>query len=166
MQAVFPCVFPKEGAEEALLKDGVGEYSFIRVIGSGAFGSVFLGRHPRFGDVAIKSLKKASIKTPGMQGSMPNMGLYLTKGFTSHISTIFTNVQRISIVFFIVFHQISMVFHSISAIRGSNLASVAPRNVFDLAKVERELSILMGVLDHPNVLEILSCLHGACLATL
>ena len=26
---------------------------------------------------------------------------------------------------------------------------------------ERELSILMGVLDHPNVLEILSCLHGA-----
>lgn len=84
--------------ESRTLEDGVGDFSFVRVIGSGAFGSVFLGRHPRFGDVAIKALKKASIK-----------------------------------------------------------------NVFDLAKVERELSILMGVLDHPNVLEILSCLHGAML---
>lgn len=94
-QTVFPHI-PQEDADLAERDDGVGDYSFVRVIGSGAFGSVFLGRHPRFGDVAIKAIKKASIK-----------------------------------------------------------------NVFDLAKVERELSILMGVLDHPNVLEILSCLHGA-----
>jgi len=94
-QTVFPHI-PQEDASLAERDDGVGDYSFVRVIGSGAFGSVFLGRHPRFGDVAIKAIKKASIK-----------------------------------------------------------------NVFDLAKVERELSILMGVLDHPNVLEILSCLHGA-----
>lgn len=96
-QTVFPHI-PQEDADLAERDDGVGDYSFVRVIGSGAFGSVFLGRHPRFGDVAIKAIKKASIK-----------------------------------------------------------------NVFDLAKVERELSILMGVLDHPNVLEILSCLHGATL---
>lgn len=94
-QTVFPHI-PQEDATLEEREDGVGDFSFVRVIGSGAFGSVFLGRHPRFGDVAIKALKKASIK-----------------------------------------------------------------NVFDLAKVERELSILMGVLDHPNVLEILSCLHGA-----
>jgi len=47
------------------------------------------------------------------------------------------------------------------AIKAIKKASI--KNVFDLAKVERELSILMGVLDHPNVLEILSCLHGATL---
>ncbi|CAJ1361551.1 unnamed protein product [Effrenium voratum] len=94
-QTVFPHI-PQEDAQIDEREDGVGDYSFVRVIGSGAFGSVFLGRHPRLGDVAVKAIKKASIK-----------------------------------------------------------------NVFDLAKVERELSILMGVLDHPNVLQILSCLHSA-----
>ena len=94
-QTVFPHI-PQEDADLQEREDGVGDCSFVRVIGSGAFGSVFLGRHPRLGDVAVKAIKKASIK-----------------------------------------------------------------NIFDLAKVERELSILMGVLDHPNVLQILSCLHSA-----
>ena len=94
-QTVFPHI-PQEDADLDEREDGVGDCSFVRVIGSGAFGSVFLGRHPRLGDVAVKAIKKASIK-----------------------------------------------------------------NIFDLAKVERELSILMGVLDHPNVLQILSCLHSA-----
>eukprot|EP00439_Symbiodinium_sp_Y106_P084908 s357_g26.t5 len=93
-QTVFPHI-PQEDGDLQEREDGVGDCSFVRVIGSGAFGSVFLGRHPRLGDVAVKAIKKASIK-----------------------------------------------------------------NIFDLAKVERELSILMGVLDHPNVLQILSCLHS------
>lgn len=94
-QTVFPHI-PQEDMALGEREDGVGDCDFLRVIGSGAFGSVHLARHPRLGDVAVKVIKKASIK-----------------------------------------------------------------NIFDLAKVERELSILMGVLDHPNVLEILSCLHGS-----
>jgi len=94
-QTVFPHI-PQEDHDLLEREDGVGDYVFSRVIGSGTFGRVYLGQHPRLNDVAVKSIKKASIKS-----------------------------------------------------------------IFDLAKVERELSILMGVLDHPNVLRILSCLHGA-----
>eukprot|EP00930_Biecheleria_cincta_P039112 TRINITY_DN26903_c0_g1_i1.p1 TRINITY_DN26903_c0_g1~~TRINITY_DN26903_c0_g1_i1.p1 ORF type:complete len:1482 (-),score=245.16 TRINITY_DN26903_c0_g1_i1:147-4532(-) len=94
-QTVFPHI-PQEDAGLEEREGGVGDYTFSRVVGSGTFGRVHLAKHPRLGDVAVKSIKKASIKS-----------------------------------------------------------------IFDLAKVERELSILMGVLDHPNVLRIISCLHGA-----
>eukprot|EP00971_Amphidinium_carterae_P347459 6489478-Amphidinium_carterae.1 len=75
--------------------DGVGLYRFSRNLGKGTFSSVKLACHPEYGQVAMKVINKALI-----------------------------------------------------------------RSVEDLAMTENELSILQGCVNHPNVAEIVECLHS------
>eukprot|EP00927_Polykrikos_kofoidii_P033518 TRINITY_DN28346_c0_g1_i1.p1 TRINITY_DN28346_c0_g1~~TRINITY_DN28346_c0_g1_i1.p1 ORF type:complete len:1169 (+),score=185.90 TRINITY_DN28346_c0_g1_i1:144-3509(+) len=94
-QTVFPHI-PQVDPRLQERDDGVGQYTFIRTLGKGSFGTVQLARSPGSASEAVKVISKANI-----------------------------------------------------------------RSMNDLAHIERELSILLGILDHPNILRILSCMHGA-----
>lgn len=93
-QTIFPHI-PHEDKSLKERENGVGDYTFTRQLGRGAFGTVHLARSATGQSVAIKVVTKKKI-----------------------------------------------------------------RNLKDLAQIERELIILRGVLDHPNILRIYACLHG------